>query len=71
MMTNAPPARERLLRPREVADRLAVSATTIRRLVAAGEIDAVRVGGQLRLDPAAVEEFVQRHREHDNSDVIA
>jgi excisionase family DNA binding protein len=40
----------RLLNPAEVAVELRVSAPTIYRMVSRGELRAVKVGGQLRVD---------------------
>jgi excisionase family DNA binding protein len=61
-MIDAPIERERLLSTREVARRFAVSTTTIRRLVAAGEIEGIRIGSQVRIEPVAIEEYVDRRR---------
>jgi excisionase family DNA binding protein len=36
---------------REVADRFAVSEKTVRRLIERGELPALKVGGQVRVDP--------------------
>lgn len=47
---------------REVAQNLSVSRSTIRRLVAAGQIPVIRVGGQLRFDILAVRAAVERAR---------
>jgi excisionase family DNA binding protein len=41
-----------LLSPREVAAELAISLPTVYRLISNGELPALRVGGQLRFDPA-------------------
>ncbi len=58
----APERRGRLLTPGEVSTELTISRSTIYRLVAAGEVDFVRIGGQLRFEPPAVAAFVERHR---------
>lgn len=52
-----------LLTPKEVAERLAVSETTVHRLVARGELPAIRVGRQWRFAPADVESYLARTRE--------
>mgnify|MGYP002683021631 FL=1 len=48
----------RLLRLDEVADRLAVSLPTIRRLVKEGQLRTVRVGRQLRVRPGDLDQFI-------------
>ena len=57
------PALLRLLTLHEVADRLAVSPRTIRRLVASGELPCLRVGAQLRFDPSDVLRQLQAWKE--------
>ena len=57
MATNAPAAQP-LLRPAEAAERLAVSLTTLRRLVRSGEVPALRVGGSLRFDPQELADYL-------------
>jgi len=44
-----------------LAARWAVSARTVRRLIERGELRAIRIGGQLRISPEAVERFEERH----------
>jgi len=52
-------------RPRErpywtieaLAARWAISARTVRRLIERGQLRAIRIGGQLRISPEAVERF--------------
>ena len=67
---------------KEVADVLAVSVTTVRRLIGRGELVANRVGGCLRVQPLAVAEYLAAHttaapvatrpaRRRDDFDVIA
>ena len=53
----------RLLTPAEVSHELAISRSTLYRLVAAGQLQAVRVGGQLRFERIAVGRFLELHRE--------
>jgi excisionase family DNA binding protein len=43
-----------LLTYRDIAERLAVSVMTVRRMAARGELPLVRVGGLVRFEPAAV-----------------
>jgi excisionase family DNA binding protein len=50
--------------PGEVARLLHVDASTVRRMVRAGDLPAVRVGGQWRLDPATVERLVAAASSH-------
>jgi excisionase family DNA binding protein len=51
-----------LLTPPQASERLQVSLSTVRRLVAAGDLRAVRVGGQLRIDPDDLRRFLAEHR---------
>jgi excisionase family DNA binding protein len=57
----------------ETALRLRVSARTIRRLIANGELPVVRVGSQIRIDEAELEAWLnERHRpmRNGNDDTI-
>ena len=45
----------------QVADALAVSETTIRRLLRAGDIPSVRVGRQYRIRPDDLKLYIQAH----------
>jgi excisionase family DNA binding protein len=49
--------------PIEAARVLHVDAPTVRRMVRAGDLPAVRVGGQWRLDPDTVERLVAGRRQ--------
>ncbi len=49
---------ERLMSAVEVANVLAVSPATVRRLTRDGELRAVRVGGQHRVRPAALAAYM-------------
>ena len=49
-----------LLRPWEVAERLGVSVTTVKRLMTDGELPFVRIGQDRRIPTAAVADFVKR-----------
>lgn len=46
--------------PVDLAEALDVSASSVRRWIAEGRLDAVRVGGRLRLAPESFERMVQR-----------
>jgi excisionase family DNA binding protein len=63
-------AKHELLTPTEVMGWLQISRRTLARLVGNGSLPAVRVGGQLRFQPDAVEAFIEanRHRGLDVSD---
>src|SRR5437879_13148353 len=50
-----PPA---LLPIRAVAHRLSVSASTVERLIASGELEAVRVRRSIRVTPAALDAYI-------------
>jgi excisionase family DNA binding protein len=60
---SAYPPVSRLLRVREVAAMLAVSTPTVWRLVRAGELRAVRVGGSTRFLQSDVESLIE-HGKH-------
>jgi excisionase family DNA binding protein len=45
-----------------VAKRLDVSADTVRRLIARGELSAIRIGVSVRVPAAEIESFVERRR---------
>jgi excisionase family DNA binding protein len=49
-----------LLRPEDVAERLAVSKVTVYRLARSGELASVRIGAQVRFRADAVEDFLAR-----------
>ena len=59
-MTSQKPVR--LLTPKEVADFLSVSARTIKRLVAEGNIPAVRVRNSMRFKLRDIEQYIERSR---------
>lgn len=52
-----------LLRLDEVASRLKVSLSTVRRLIRRNDLKAVRVGRQLRVRPADLNTYLQRNTE--------
>lgn len=58
-------AGERLMKVREFAERIGVSASTAKRKVAAGEVTVVNVGSQLRprlrITERALTAYVQAH----------
>jgi excisionase family DNA binding protein len=45
-----------------VADRLDVSPDTVRRLIERGELTAIRIGSNIRVDAAELEAFLERQR---------
>lgn len=49
-----------LLTVRDVAALLAVSAVTVRRLVRAGDLRSIRIGGSIRFDRGEIEALVAR-----------
>ncbi|MGC8626905.1 MAG: helix-turn-helix domain-containing protein [Acidimicrobiales bacterium] len=49
-----------LLRPEEVAEALAVSKVTVYRLARSGELASVRVRGQFRFRPEALDDYLVR-----------
>jgi excisionase family DNA binding protein len=54
--------RDGLFSVRQVAHQLGVHPETIRRLIHDGRLEAVRVGRVLRVDPVAVQGFLDRQR---------
>jgi len=54
---------ERSYSVREVADRLGVHPETVRRLIHAGRLEAVREGRVLRLVPASVHALLDQQRQ--------
>ena len=59
-MTSQKPVR--LLTPKEAADFLSVSARTIKRFVAEGNIPAVRVRNSMRFKLQDIEQYIERSR---------
>lgn len=51
-----------LMSVRAAAERLGIHANTVRRLIARGDLPHVQIGSRILLDPADVEEFVERGR---------
>jgi excisionase family DNA binding protein len=49
-----------LLRPEDVAERLAVSKVTVYRLARSGDLRSVRIRGQVRFRAEAVDDFLAR-----------
>jgi excisionase family DNA binding protein len=45
-----------------VAERLAISQDTVRRLIARSELTAIRIGSAVRVDAAELEAFLDRQR---------
>ena len=50
----------RLWTQQQAADELQVSVTTIRRLIDTGEIRAIKIGRQIRVDTASIEGYISR-----------
>ena len=53
---------DRLLKPEEVAERLAVSAKMVRSWLREGKLPGVRLGRLWRIDPQALEQFLKTGR---------
>ena len=49
-----------LLRPEDVAEALAVSKVTVYRLARSGELASIRIRGQVRFRPEAVEDYLSK-----------
>lgn len=52
-------SQDQLLTLQQVADRLQVSMSTVRRLVAAGKLKAVRIGRNLRVRPEDLSKYIE------------
>ena len=50
---------DKLLTVADLCEYLQVSRSTVNRLVSAGELPVVKIGGSIRFSPAAVERFVR------------
>jgi excisionase family DNA binding protein len=59
----SPESRRETYSVREVADRLGVHPETVRRLIHAGRLQAVREGRILRVEPTSVQELLKRQRQ--------
>jgi excisionase family DNA binding protein len=57
-----PGPHERLITVRAVAARLGVSAASVYKLCQRGELRGMRIGGALRFQPAAIDEYLDRPR---------
>ena len=53
---------QRLLEPKEVAQRLHVSSGFIYKLIRSGQLPAVRLGTAVRIAPADLQEFLETNR---------
>lgn len=56
------PGSGRLLTLREVAEYLAVSERTVRRLIAAADLPCLRIGSQIRFDPATLLRWISARK---------
>jgi putative molybdopterin biosynthesis protein len=53
--------------PDQVAERLQVSAFTVRRLLRDGDLRGVRIRGQWRIGEKDIEAFIEKHRRHEGA----
>lgn len=60
--SNADAGRADYISTGETAARLGVSRWTVRRMVQAGELDAIEVHGMLRVSQCSVETYIADHR---------
>lgn len=59
-------SQDQLLTLQQAADRLQISMSTIRRLINAGKLQAVRIGRNLRIRPADLEAYINEGvKKHD------
>ena len=56
-------SQDQLLTLQQVADRLQVSMSTVRRLVSAGKLKTVRIGRNLRARPEDLAAYIERAKE--------
>jgi len=61
-------SQDQLLTLQQVADRLQVSISTVRRLVDAGELRAVRIGRNLRVRPEDLAAYIEANVETGKED---
>jgi len=61
-------SQDQLLTLRQVADRLQVSMSTVRRLVDAGELRTVRIGRNLRVRPEDLKAYIDANVETPKGD---
>jgi excisionase family DNA binding protein len=61
--THDPHAESKLYSIATVAERLDVSQDTVRRLIANGELTAIRIGSCVRVEAIEFESFLERRRE--------
>ena len=58
----APDVPQSLLRTTEAAQILKISRRTLQRLIKRGELPVIRIGGQIRIDPADLDRFIRVSR---------
>lgn len=56
-------SQDQLLTLQQVADRLQVSMSTVRRLVDAGKLKAVRIGRNLRVRPEDLSKYIEEAKQ--------
>lgn len=59
-MTKALARSPRRITVQEAADQLGVDSSTVRRLIDAGEVGAIRVGRVLRVDEGSLDAYIDR-----------
>ena len=62
-MTEQPPTPVKLLKPEVVAEWASISLRTVRRLLLQKKIPSVRIGGQYRIHPDALDSIARRARQ--------
>jgi excisionase family DNA binding protein len=60
--THEPRRETRLYSVSTVAERLALSKDTVRRLIAGGDLASIRIGSSVRVAAAELESFLERRR---------
>lgn len=61
-MPRMPERSDQLLTVKQVAERLAISEKTVRRLIDAGELPIIRFGRLIRITPADLDRFIAARR---------
>lgn len=53
---------DKMLTVQQVADRIQVNPETVRNWIRNGELDALDIGGEYRIAPSDLEDFIQRRK---------
>ncbi|HEX8743601.1 MAG TPA: helix-turn-helix domain-containing protein [Thermoleophilaceae bacterium] len=59
-----PPPRRPLLTPRDVAEQLQISRSTLYEMLRRGELPSYKIAGARRIDPDDLDRYLTEQREH-------